>query len=221
MQFVYLHGFASSPRSTKAQNLLDRFTALGLRVEMPDLNQGDFAHLTLSRQLHQVKTLLSELLPDESVTVIGSSFGGLTAAWLGEHCPQIERLVLLAPAFGFLNHWLPQIDPVQLTRWQSGEPFLVYHYSENQHLPLEYDFVTDLEKYPESQLKKPIPTLILHGTNDAVIPIQASRSYAKNRPWVRLIELQSDHSLTDQITPIWQSIGQFCKLTPEQEDQDL
>lgn len=218
MQFVYLHGFASSPRSTKAQDLLDRFTALGLRVEIPDLNQGDFSHLTLSRQLHQVKALLSTNKP---VTVIGSSFGGLTAAWLGEHCPQIERLVLLAPAFGFLNHWLPQIDPVQLTRWQSGEPFLVYHYSENQHLPLRYDFVTDLEKYPESQLKRAIPTLILHGTKDDVIPIQASRSYAKDRPWVKLIELESDHSLTDQMTPIWQSICQFCKLKPDQEDQDL
>jgi hypothetical protein len=68
MKFIYLHGFASSPRSTKAQDLLDRFTSLGLTLEIPDLNQGNFSHLTLSRQLAQVKALLPE---NEPVTLIG------------------------------------------------------------------------------------------------------------------------------------------------------
>lgn len=218
MKFIYLHGFASSPRSTKAQDLLDRFSQLGLNLEIPDLNQEDFSHLTLSRQLHQVKALLSA---DEPVTVIGSSFGGLTAAWLAEQCPQIERLVLLAPAFGFLHHWLPRIDPVQFSRWQAGEPFLVYHYSEQRQLPLRFDFVTDLEQYSDSQLKRAIPTLILHGTQDDVIPISASRSYAETRPWIRLIELESDHTLTNQMNRIWQFICQFCQLKQDNQPQDL
>jgi hypothetical protein len=212
MKFIYLHGFASSPRSTKAQDLLDRFTSLGLTLEIPDLNQGNFSHLTLSRQLAQVKALLPE---NEPVTLIGSSFGGLTAAWLAQLCPPIARLVLLAPAFGFLSYWLPKIDPQQLTCWQAGEPMRVYHYSEQRLLPLHYDFVKDLERYAESHLKSAIPTLILHGTQDDVIPIQASRSYAEIRPWVRLIELESDHALTDQMPQIWQSICQFCDLKPD------
>lgn len=218
MKFFYLHGFASSPRSTKAQTLLDRFTSLHLPLELPDLNQGDFTHLTLTRQIQQVKALFPNNQP---VTVIGSSFGGLTAAWLGQLCETVDRLVLLAPAFEFLSHWLPKIEPTQLQHWRSGDLLMVYHYSENRLLPLDYDFVTDLEQYDDEQLKKPIPTLILHGTQDDVIPIQSSRNYARKRPWVDLIELESDHTLVDQSEEIWQAICQFCGLNSDRASQDL
>jgi hypothetical protein len=213
MAFFYLHGFASGPRSTKAQDLKRRFASLNLCLELPDLNQGNFTKLTLSRQIQQVKSRFPE---DEPVTIIGSSFGGLTAAWLGQQCKTVERLILLAPAFEFLSHWLPKIDPSDLQKWRSGEPLFVHHYAENRSLPLDYGFVSDLEHYNEAQLKKPIPTLILHGTQDDVIPIQASQSYAKIRPWVELIELESDHALVDQGLQIWHAICQFCGLNLEQ-----
>ncbi len=207
--YVYLHGFASSPRSRKAQDLHDRFTALNLTLHRSDLNQNDFTHLTLTRQIQQV---WSELPPNQSVTVIGSSLGGLTAAWVGEQCPQVERLVLLAPAFGFLAHWLPKLGEAQLQRWQSGQPLMVYHYGANQLLPLDYQFVVDCAQYDRAHLQRPIPTLILHGIQDEVIPIQISRDYAKSRPWVELVELNSDHSLIDVSDLIWGSITQFLKL---------
>src|SRR5688572_7467401 len=102
--YIYLHGFASSPRSAKAQDLRDRFQSLGIELTIPDLNHPDFTHLTLTRQLEQVVALLpADATP---VTLIGSSFGGLTAAWAAQTHPQIQRLVLLAPAFQFLDHWL-------------------------------------------------------------------------------------------------------------------
>jgi hypothetical protein len=213
--FFYLHGFASSPRSTKAQELRARFEKLHrnrfdterLALHIPDLNQNDFTHLTLTRQLQQVKALLST---NASVTLIGSSFGGLTAAWLGESCPQVERLVLLAPAFRYLHHWLPTIEPTQLQNWQAGQPLLVYHYGEQRLLPLDYQIVSDLQQYDEAHLQKPIPTLIVHGTRDEVIPVQSSRDYAIDRPWVQLIELNSDHALTNQSAQIWQEIYKFC-----------
>ncbi|MBD2480628.1 YqiA/YcfP family alpha/beta fold hydrolase [Planktothrix sp. FACHB-1365] len=80
--YIYLHGFASSPFSTKAQYLRDRFASVDIHLNIPDLNQGDFSHLTLTRQLQQIE---SEFFPSASpCVVLGSSFGGLTAAWLAE-----------------------------------------------------------------------------------------------------------------------------------------
>ena len=76
--FIYLHGFASSPESTKAVYLRDRFAELQINLTIPDLNQGDFSHLTISRQLEQVAAELPP--PPTPVTLIGSSLGGLTAA---------------------------------------------------------------------------------------------------------------------------------------------
>jgi hypothetical protein len=105
-EYIYLHGFASSPQSSKAQYLRDRFSQWGLNLNILDLNGGDFSRLTLTRQIQQTQAIFPPAhIP---VTVIGSSFGGLTAAWLAEKCPQIQRLILLAPAFGFLEHWLPK-----------------------------------------------------------------------------------------------------------------
>ena len=79
-------------------------------------------------------------------------------------------------------------------------------------LPLNYNFVTDARQYTEEHLTRSLPTLILHGKEDEVIPIQASRDFAKKRPWVKLIELNSDHALGDVIAEIWQAIQLFCQL---------
>ncbi len=207
--YLYLHGFASSPRSRKAQDLHDRFTALNLTLHIPDLNQNDFTHLTLTRQIQQV---CAELPVHQPVILIGSSLGGLTAAWVGEQCPQVEQLVLLAPAFGFLTHWLPKLGEDPLQRWQSEQLLMVYHYAVERFLPLNYQFVVDCAHYDQTRLQRPIPTLILHGVDDKVIPIQASQDYIRARPWVELVELKSDHALTAVSDLIWESMTQFLAL---------
>jgi uncharacterized protein len=209
--FIYLHGFSSSPHSTKAEYFRQQFLQQSQPIQIPDLNQGDFFHLTLSRQIQQVKALLP-VESSEPVTIIGSSFGGLTAAWLGETCPQVKRLILLAPAFQFLAHWLPRLGETQLQDWQTTGSMLTYHYSAKQQLPLSYQFVTDLAQYDDHCLQHPLPTLILHGRRDDVIPIQASRDFAATRPWVELIELDSDHALGDVQAEIWQIIRTVCQI---------
>lgn len=208
MQFIYLHGFASSPDSAKAKYLRDRFASVQIELKTPDLNQNDFCHLTITRQLHQVET---ELPPFTPVTLIGSSLGGLAAAWLAERQLQVERLILLAPAFGFLSHWLPQLGAEKLQKWQKEQYLMIYHYGESQSLPLSYQFVLDAAQYRDEQLLRSVPTLILHGIQDEVISIQASRDFAQ-RPWVELIELNSDHSLSNVMPEVWQAIQIFCQL---------
>ncbi len=210
MHYFYLHGFASSPQSRKAQELGDRFTQRHLPLRIPDLNQGDFHHLTLTRQLHQVGTEIAAR--NGPITLIGASFGGLTAAWLGQQHPQVERLVLLAPAFQFLDHWLPKLGTAQLQQWQTQGDIAVYHYGANQLLPLHYGFVEDCAQYDLATLQRPIPTLILHGQHDEVIPIAASQEFARDRPWVQLHPLNTDHGMLDSTAAIWTAIQNFCHL---------
>ncbi|MEH2370841.1 YqiA/YcfP family alpha/beta fold hydrolase [Nostoc sp.] len=210
MDYIYLHGFASSPKSAKAQDISDRFTQIHTKLKIPDLNAGDFSQLTIARQIAQVT---AEFNNDSTpVTLIGSSLGGLTAAHLGQQNLQVQRLVLLAPAFGFLSHWLPKLGDEEVQRWQQEKYIMVYHYGEQRSLSLSYDFVTDAAQYQEKLLQRPIPTLILHGKKDEVIPSKASQDFARSRPWVELVELDSDHALGNVMKEIWQAIRLFCQL---------
>lgn len=209
-QFIYLHGFASSPQSKKAKDLCDRFAQINIPLAIPDLNQDNFTDLTLTRQLRQIES--DYLTGDQPVTLIGSSFGGLTAAWLGQTHPEVERVILLAPAFGFLSHWITRLGYEQMHQWK-GEGFLpVYHYGEEKMLPISYGFAEDAAQYRESEIQREVPTLIVHGTQDEVIPLQSSIDFASARPWVKLIQLESDHSLQDKSEEIWQAIQEFCSL---------
>ncbi|WP_414576043.1 YqiA/YcfP family alpha/beta fold hydrolase [Anabaena sp. CCY 9402-a] len=128
-QYIYLHGFASSPKSNKAQDISDRFAKIQIPLKIPDLNAGDFSALTISRQIKQVAAAFSD--DSVPVTLIGSSLGGLTAAHIAQQYLQVERLVLLAPAFEFLSHWLPNLGDEAIQRWQQ-EQFRVNNLTSNQ-----------------------------------------------------------------------------------------
>ncbi|NER81649.1 MAG: prolyl oligopeptidase family serine peptidase [Leptolyngbya sp. SIO1D8] len=209
MDYLYLHGFASGPQSAKAQFLQKTFHQVGKTLHILDLNQNDFTHLTLSRQIQQGMEWITER---DRVTVIGSSLGGLTAAWIAHQSAvqtKISHLVLLAPAFQFLAQWLPRLGSEAITRWQMEGFLPIYHYGMAQTLPLAYDFVADAQRYNETFLQHPIPTLIIHGSHDEVIDVQASRDYATLRPWVCLIEVDSDHSLANVKQAIWDEIHCF------------
>jgi uncharacterized protein len=207
---LYLHGFASGANSRKANFFLDRYGQKGVQLIVPDFNAGGFSNFTISRQLAQA----ASHLPDEPVTLIGSSLGGWVALLMAEQYPQIERLILLAPALGFPQPWLSRLDPVALQTWQTAGFWPVYHYIEKQQIPLAYNFVVDAQQYLQTEFQRSLPTLIFHGINDEVVPIELSRQYASDRSHsvsggessVTLHELDSDHGLGNVLPQIWREM---------------
>src|ERR1700704_4593996 len=105
MRVVYLHGFASSPQSTKAQFFASKFAGAGVAFEAPELDQGNFEKLTISRQMQVVEEAVSSAAQlGEKLVLVGSSLGGYLAALYAEQNPQRDaRLILIAPAFQFLD----------------------------------------------------------------------------------------------------------------------
>ena len=208
--YIYLHGFASSPRSNKASYLRDRFAELNLELKVLDLNQGNFSKLTLTRQIEQ--TINAFPNPETPVILIGSSFGGLTCAWVAEQKFQVKKMILLAPAFGFPSSWYSKLQPEQIEQWRETGYLSVYHYGEKRSLRLHYEFLRDADNYSVSGLKRSLPTLIIHGIHDEVVAIEVSRNYVKEHPQARLIELDSDHGLNDVKERIWQETKDFLEL---------
>ncbi len=208
-RYIYIHGFASSPASSKAQFFKNKMATIGADLLIPDLNQNNFSTLTLSRQVNQINMLLNT--SNAPVTLIGSSLGGLTSAIIAEKNIKINRLVLLAPAFKIKSIGTGMLGKENLDKWKKDGALEMFHYGEGKTLSLNYDFVADLETQNDNLFYQQIPTLLFHGVNDDVVPLEVSREYASTRKWVKYHELDSNHSLDDKLDFIWGKTELFLK----------
>ena len=196
--FVYLHGFASSPQSQKAQAFTKRFAELGLPLTVPDLEGGDFKHLTISRQLGIVeKTLDSFAGP--SVALIGSSMGGYLAALTSQIRPEVKGAYLMCPGFNFIRRWRSAALSGEIHR-ENGENLIrVFNYRYNKTMELDLGIFEDAEKWERVEYTKPVPTRIVHGIHDETVEIGESRNFVRDHPWASLKEVNSDHSLLSHL----------------------
>lgn len=208
--YIYLHGFASSPISTKAQYFKDQFKQLNYELTVPDLNQDDFSSITLSSQLKQATKLIERAT--SPVILIGSSMGGLLATMLAENNPVVAKLVLLAPAFAMNSMWSNFLTEEQLNQWQENGELDIFHYGFDQEKPLKYEFIRDLNLYNCSDFKRKLPTLIFHGASDEIVAFHLSQQYLEQNHKAQLIRLDDDHSLEKHLDYIWVEVKQFCKL---------
>jgi pimeloyl-ACP methyl ester carboxylesterase len=111
---LYLHGFASGPASGKAQWFRRAFIERGVDLEIPDLVEGDFENLTISGQL----AVIERVAQGEAISLIGSSMGGYLAALYASRHPEVNRLVLLAPAFHFPQRWPEELGQERAADWR-------------------------------------------------------------------------------------------------------
>lgn len=199
-RIIYLHGFASSPRSYKAVRFAEHLRALDLTVELPDLNEGDFCGLTLSRQVALLQRITAGQRPG-SVVFIGSSMGAYAISLFAAQSAVPAGLVLMAPAFDFIRRWTTRLGPDVVGLWKRHTRMLVWHFQYEKMIPIGYGLVEDArqhEAFPEVRM----PTLIFHGRNDETVESACSERYAASRPHVELELLDSDHGLGDVIDHI-------------------
>jgi pimeloyl-ACP methyl ester carboxylesterase len=199
---LYLHGFASSPLSRKARFLEERFREKGIRFEAPDLAEGDFYHLTISKQLGIIGKAARSAGP---IILVGSSLGGYLASLYAAEHKDVNQLILLAPAFGFHDLWVNRLGPEELHQWQESGKLPVFHYGLGAEADLSYDFLEDAKKHPPYPNSR-VPTLIFHGTHDELVPLANSIRFVEEHSEARLVEMDSGHELTNVLDEIWAGI---------------
>jgi pimeloyl-ACP methyl ester carboxylesterase len=194
---LYLHGFGSSGKTSKAQLLKSRLEG------MPGVNYNafeftptplDFQYLTITGMVNRLRHELAHSSFDKLV-LVGSSLGALVALNYAHFYGGVDYMLLLAPA--------TQFDSAR------GEKHIekVFHYAFNRELPLDGYFYQD-GKYYEFPVPPAAPTVIIHGRNDNVIPVSGSHAYFKQyQDMVTLHEVESDHRLLDQIEFIWDTLA--------------
>ena len=222
MRVVYLHGFASSPQSTKAQFFARKFAQAGVPFEAPELDQGKFEKLTITGQMKVVEKAVSrqakqaaqakKAAEGEPLVLMGASLGGYLAALYADQHPRlVDRLILIAPAFQFLERWKARLSPQEIEQWKQRGWAPVYHYGTKTDRRLQYKFLEDAAKYeatPDFHQR----ALILHGTGDTVVPYQVSYDYALEHSHTRLALFKSGHELTDVLEQLWRETAGFLEI---------
>jgi pimeloyl-ACP methyl ester carboxylesterase len=150
------------------------------REWFPGMLTPDFKG-TFEERMDQLYSILGSL---ENWTLIGSSYGGLMGTvFTCDHPTQVRKLILLAPA---------------LLRDSSG--ILIDPVTGNE---LDYSRKSDGRLQPVS-----VPTTVIHGTQDDVVPLEPVRKIAEEVfTNLRYIVVDDNHRLQKAVHELdWRSI---------------
>jgi pimeloyl-ACP methyl ester carboxylesterase len=220
-QMLYLHGFASSPRSSKAAWFTARAREAGIPLVCPDLNGEDFEALTVTGMLDHVDGTL-DAMPDGPVVLVGSSLGAVVALFAAERRRgrpgatrhPVESLVLLAPAFDLAPGLTRHFGPARMEEWRASGHIEVLHYAENRMRRLAYGFFADAQRYDPFGVRGSTPTLIYQGTRDETVEPAMVERWAATRPHAALYLLDDDHQLLASLDVMWTGIRRFLGIAP-------
>jgi pimeloyl-ACP methyl ester carboxylesterase len=208
MRVVYLHGFASSARSTKATFFAEKLAAKGIEMSVPDLNQPDFSTLTVTRMLKQAGDAIDAA--GEPITLIGSSLGGFVAVQAAvEHAARVQRIVLLAPALDFDGNRLSELGDRGLDEWKSSNRLDVFHYAYGRVMPVQYELYADARRYNAFDAPLTQPVQVFQGRRDSSVDPDTVARWAATRPNVKLHLLDDDHQLVGSLGEIWKQMERF------------
>jgi pimeloyl-ACP methyl ester carboxylesterase len=211
-RYLYLHGFASGPGSAKGVALSARFARLGVTLERLDLRQPSLERLRLSAMMATVEAAIGG--PRDRAVLFGSSLGGLTAARVAERDPRVCALVLLAPAFRFIERWPARLGEAAWRAWRESGWLEITDYASQRPARVDFGFTEDAgaidagsDGWPDVR----VPTLVVHGQHDPVVDVALSRRFAAGKRHVRLIEADDGHELAASIDLIFDEARAFLR----------
>lgn len=178
-----LHGFTGSPKEVEPfSNYLKTNTdwiiktpvlpGHGIRLELKGICYKDWL-LFAEEELEKLLRICSQ------VSICGFSMGGLIGSWLASKYP-IEKLVLLSPAAYFADPILLGKDMFEFVKGLYRGKLKTSHwqrYKKVLHTPISayLEFMKLARFIRPTFIDVKIPTLIIHGKNDYVVPEKSAR----------------------------------------------
>lgn len=210
---VYLHGFASSPASSKAVRFGRELTARGVGFSCPDLNEPDFATITTSRMLAQSAGAVAAAASGP-VCLVGSSLGAFVAvhAAAADRTGRIDRLILLAPALDFGGNRLRRMGEAGIEDWRRAGRVRVMHHALGEERDVGFALYEDAAQYDAWLVTLDVPALIFQGRHDDVVDPAMVERWASDRPHADLRLLDDGHQLSESVDEVWRSAEGFLGL---------
>jgi uncharacterized protein len=225
MIVLYLHGFASSARSSKATFFGKKFLEeAGIRLETPDFNEPDFSTLTITRMVDQVLGVL-DAHPEERAVLIGSSLGAFVAVQVAVARPdRVRNLILLAPALDFGpstgsgpsradsrdgGNRMKSLGDVGIEEWKRTNWLDIFHYGYGRMMPVHYELYADARRYDCIHAALNMPIQVFQGRRDDAVDPVIVEQWSRARRNVELHMLDDDHQLASSVDYIWSEMKRF------------
>ncbi len=198
--YLFLHGLASMRSGEKSDSLMAHATSRGVAFTRCDFrghgdSTGTVGHVTIGELIEDTIRVLELFGPK---IVVGSSLGGLVGAFAAARRPElVTGLALIAPALGFLHRLERTLDDEGRMWTTDGRSF-----------PLDQRVLEDARRLDERQVARDlnVPTLIVHGDADEVVPHRRSRrffdSISHDNKALWLVP-GGDHRLNEVTHEIW------------------
>jgi pimeloyl-ACP methyl ester carboxylesterase len=213
LNIFYLHGFASSARSSKANYFAGKLREHGIELHTPDLNQPDFSTLTITRMVDQVGQDI-EGLPGP-IVLIGSSLGAFVAVQVAlKHPARVHGMVLLAPALDFGGNRMRSLGESGLDQWKRTGRLDIFHYGYGRMMPVHYELYADARRHDCVTAPLAMPIQVFQGRRDDAVDPDVVERWSKARPNVELHMLDDDHQLTASVGYIWEEMQRFLTVKP-------
>jgi len=212
MSVIYLHGFASSPLSSKARRFASELASLGVDFSCPDFNEPAFESLTITRMLEQTREEIERA--SGPVALVGSSLGAFVALHAADRddTGKVARLILMAPALDFGGNRLRQLGDHGIGEWRRAGRIRMFHYAFGEPRDIGFALYEDAARYDALGLAVRWPTLAFQGRRDGSVDPDMVERWATGQPHVALRMLDDDHQLTASIDVIWKESAEFLGL---------
>lgn len=210
--FLYLHGFASSPASSKARAFEAWGKSNGIAIDVLDLRVPSFEGLRFSAIKQRVRDAIDAAGGARSRAVlIGSSLGGITALRVAEEDARVAAVFAMAPAFKLAERWRARLGEEAWAAWHKTGWLEVDDYATNQRSKVEYGFVEEMGRLDHGFPDVRVPVTVVHGANDDVVEPTLSREWSRGKRHVRLREVEDGHELRASIPLLLEEAATFVK----------
>ncbi len=222
---VFLHGFRSDCEGAKAIALAQHAKRRGYSWVRFDLSghgrsDGNFTAFTIKDAVRDALAVLQALAP-RPVVLVGSSLGGWLSVLAARHAPQqVRAMLLIAPAFNFVQNFLAALPAEELRRWarqgvrRFADPYQATTYT------LGYGIVHEIHHF--DVLSEPVqlhcPLTIIHGDQDEILPLANTMRFADRTqaPGLRIeVVAGGDHRLTSALPRMRAELDRIWEATIE------
>ena len=185
-QILFITGFLSKRWGNKSKALAQWCEEQGWGFCCYDVrgfgdSEGRFIDYTLSDWIADARTVVTMLKAGPPITIVGNSIGGWIAWLTAQEREQVERLILIAPAFNMMGLRAKSIDPERQHDWHTAGWMPWDDEPAHRDYPISWKWVEESEAYWKSSFDRlrPVKTTILHGLQDSVIVPQGSSRFVE------------------------------------------